>query len=95
MSIKSKIEREIDHTRAYVTYRINVWCGPGAVREVAQRVEALRGLTGPVIQGTEKIYFDCQAFDALDAMQYAAKILTYVGLPSLAKGPGFRAGLVQ
>jgi len=51
--------------------------------------------SGYVGQGTEKIWFDIQAPDGIDAMQKAREILQYVNLASLARGPGFSARKVS
>jgi len=78
-------------------YRVNVWTGPVAVREVAARVGNMRGMLrcGLVCCGTEKIWFDLHASCQEDALTQAADILRYQGLAPLATGAGFTARKVS
>lgn len=106
MGIKERWQRDLDReidpqaipsAPSATFYRVNVWTGPGAVREVAARVKSVSGLMrcGYVGEGAEKIWFDIQASDATDALLRAADLLRYVNLSSLASGKGFNARKVS
>jgi hypothetical protein len=76
------------------TYRISVWTGPGAAREVASRVNNLSGLLeSPAASGTEHVHFNIRAEDQTDAYGRVRELLTYQGLASYSAPIAARNGV--